>query len=181
MKNSEIKIAETYIKECLLKPPALEGILPAEQYLKELNYELKSGFRDIDNYSEAVGTIVGGSIFNLVLARCIYTYVSERNPIKPSIRYQSALNKLYNELESLINLTQKPLNVGKATIGAGQYRNYLISARDPKVTLQSEIEASSELKQLRSSALTSFSPRQLVEELCEQIRSTTGYSPEDFD
>jgi hypothetical protein len=180
MKKSEMKLAEKYLKECLISPPALAGVLDSVNYLKELNYELMSGYRDVDNYSEAVGTIIGGEIVNLLIARCIHTYAAEKNNNRQSLRYTTNLNQLYNRRDAIVRNSKQPLNVRLFTIGAGLNRDYLISAIDSKTILQTEINASAEMKNLRSSALKSFSPSQLVEEFHDEIRAISGHSPVEF-
>ena len=169
--------AIVYFDSCLINPPIFPGTSKPEDYLRELGYEFAGGFKDLNLVSEKVGEVIGAELVKVVIALCINT-VTQETCTKSEVRQLAKrLEKIYENKNKLVRSWPYQLNMERVAVGAARNLSYLINAGKPKVTLQTEMGATSFIGEYRYECVGEYSPGRLRELLFDEIVGLTGLRP----
>jgi hypothetical protein len=191
-------ISVIYIDSCLINPPAFPGTLNTNLYLEKLHFEALGGDKSLEEISEIVGEIWGIICVKVVIATSIIGACSDTASNYEKKSLEKVLDKLLKKQKETISLTrsigfledntikvqgqnielpQLKLDMKIVSDSAAKSSKFLLSARDPDIVLEYELNVDQHIRAVRVNAVNAFAPSRLQELLYDGIEELTGLRP----
>jgi hypothetical protein len=191
-------ISVIYIDSCLINPPTFPGTINTNLYLEQLHFEALGGDKSLEEISEIVGEIWGIICVKVVIATSIIGVYSDTASNHEKKSLEKVLDKLLKKQKQTISLTrsigfledntikvqgqnielpQLKLDMKIVSDSAAKSSKFLLSARDPDVVLEYELNVGQHIRAVRVNAVNAFAPRRLQELLYDGIEEFTGLRP----
>ena len=187
-----------YIDSCLINPPAFPGTVNTNLYLEKLHFEALGGDKSLEEISEIVGEIWGIICVKVVIATSIIGVCSDTASNHEKKSLEKVLDKLLKKQKETISLTrsigfledntikvqgqnielpQLKLDMKIVSDSAAKSSKFLLSARDPDIVLEYELNVGQHIRAVRVNAVNAFAPSRLQELLYDGIEELTGLRP----
>ena len=172
-----------YIDSCLINPPAFPGTVNTNLYLEKLHFEALGGDKSLEEISEIVGEIWGIICVKVVIATSIIGACSDTASNYEKKSLEKVLDKLLKKQKETISLTrsielpQLKLDMKIVSDSAAKSSKFLLSARDPDIVLEYELNVGQHIRAVRVNAVNAFAPSRLQELLYDGIEELTGLRP----
>jgi len=187
-----------YIDSCLINPPAFPGTVNTNLYLEKLHFEALGGDKSLEEISEIVGEIWGIICVKVVIATSIIGVCSDTASNYEKKSLEKVLDKLLKKQKETISLTrsigfledntikvqgqnielpQLKLDMKIVSDSAAKSSKFLLSARDPDIVLEYELNVGQHIRAVRVNAVNAFAPSRLQELLYDGIEELTGLRP----
>ena len=191
-------ISVIYIESCLINPPAFAGTFHTNLYLEQLHFEVLGGDKSLEEISEIVGEIWGIICVKVVIATSIIGVCSDTASNHEKKSLEKVLDKLLKKQKETISLTrsigfledntikvqgqnielpQLKLDMKIVSDSAAKSSKFLLSARDPDIVLEYELNVGQHIRAVRVNAVNAFAPSRLQELLYDGIEELTGLRP----
>jgi hypothetical protein len=167
-----------YVRDCLINHPPFPGTVDTLTYIEELRNQHIQNSKTAEQISEAVGEIWGRCLAKVLIANSILAAATIKGDRYETNAVSKEREKLMLQQENIIGHTKLYfsvlLNSKIVASGAAKYSDFLISTTDFGNTLWFESHVSSEIRQIRYTAMRQFPSSLLIEQLDDGILSLTG-------
>lgn len=191
-------ISVIYINSCLTNPPVFPGTINTNVYLEQLHFEVLGGEKSAEEISQIVGEIWGVICVKVVIATSIIGVRADNASNHEKKSLEKALEKLLKKQKELITLIRSigflenntiriqgqdielfrlKLDMNIVSESAAKSAQFLLSARDPDIVLEYELNVGKDIRSVRIDSVNSFAPSRLQEYLYDGIEELTGLRP----